>query len=98
LANIQSQKKRNRTNEKRRQKNSQVKSAVRTSAKKLSKALEPGKDVKAVEVTEVETLFLSFVKTIDSAAGKRIYHKNTAARKKSRLMKRINALKKVSAV
>ena len=89
MAHILSQKKRNRQNEKRRIRNSSVKSSIRTAAKKTLKAIN-GKDESA------EALYVKFVKTIDTAVQKGIIHKNTAARKKSRLALKINALKKES--
>jgi small subunit ribosomal protein S20 len=46
-----------------------------------------GKD-KAV----AETAYADFVKLIDTASGKGLYHRNTAARKKSRMHKRLVAL------
>jgi small subunit ribosomal protein S20 len=85
LANIQSQKKRNRQNEKRRLKNSQIRSSIRTSAKNVIKAIE------ANEKDNIPVLFKKFVKRIDTAAAKSIVHHKTAARKKSRLAKRVNA-------
>ena len=88
MANIKQQKKRNRQNEKRRIKNSNVKSTIRTAAKKLVKTIESkeGKDL-----NKIQEYFLNFTKTIDTAAGKGIIKKNTAARKKSRLAKKVNA-------
>mgnify|MGYP001389339487 FL=1 len=88
MANIKQQKKRNRQNEKRRIKNSNVKSTIRTAAKKIVKTIESkeGKDL-----NKIQEYFLNFTKTIDTAAGKGIIKKNTAARKKSRLAKKVNA-------
>jgi len=88
LANIQSQVKRNRQNEKRRIKNSHVRSSIRTANKKVIKALE----AKEADTEEIKSLFNSFVKTIDTAAQKGIVKQNTAARKKSRLAKKVNKL------
>jgi small subunit ribosomal protein S20 len=59
---------------------------VRTSIKAFESAVE--KKDKAV----AETRFADLVKLIDTAAGKGLYHRNTAARKKSRLYKRLTAL------
>ncbi|HNW30386.1 MAG TPA: 30S ribosomal protein S20, partial [Spirochaetota bacterium] len=42
----------------------------------------------------LKTLFVNLQKTVDKAAGAGVVHRNTAARKKSRLAKRINALQK----
>lgn len=88
LANIKQQRKRNRQNEKRRVKNSQVKSTIRTAAKKVIKTLESKESKDPVQLQE---FYASFIKTIDTAAGKGIIKKNTAARKKSRLAKKVNA-------
>jgi small subunit ribosomal protein S20 len=48
--------------------------------------------VSSKEKAAAETQFAEVVKLIDSAAGKGLYHRNTAARKKSRLYKRLTAL------
>ena len=89
MANIASQVKRNRQNEKRRQRNSQAKSAVRTSSKKVIKALE---SKEAVNPDEIRALYKSYVQTVDTVAQKGIIKMNTAARKKSRLAKKVNSL------
>ena len=91
LANIKQQKKRNLQNEKRRIKNSSVKSSIRTAAKKVVKATDL-KDVKETKSTEqIQESYKIFVKIIDTAAGKGIIKKSTAARKKSRLAKKVNS-------
>ena len=89
MANIKSQEKRIKQNEKQRQANSQVKSSIRTATKKVAK-LTDSKDEK--DISLINTQFVRFVKLIDTAARKGIIHKRTAARKKSRLAKRINKL------
>jgi small subunit ribosomal protein S20 len=78
VANIKSQKKRNITNEKAHERNKAVRSEMKQRTKK---ALTTGDDA------DVQAA----VKRIDSAAQKGVIHKNTAARKKSRLMKQVNA-------
>jgi len=88
LANIKSAKKRNRQNEKRRLRNQAVKSSIRSAAKKVIKAVE-SKDERDPE--KIKELYHTYVKTIDNAARKRVVHSNTAARKKSRLAKKVNA-------
>mgnify|MGYP001048589495 CR=1 FL=1 len=78
MANIKSQKKRNITNAKAHERNK----AVRSEMKRRTKtAITTGDeaDVKAA------------IKRIDTAAQKGVIHKNAAARKKSRLLKRVNA-------
>ena len=91
MANIESQKKRNRQTIKRNETNSRVRSSVRTAMKKVNKALE-SKEEKNIE--QIKTDQKKFEKTIDTAARKGIVHKKTAARKKSRMAKKINALQK----
>ncbi len=85
MANIKSAEKRNRQSEKQRQRNSQVKSSIRTAEKKVRKQLE------GQSKGNVPALFKEFVKKIDTAARKGIIHWKTAARKKSRLAKKVNA-------
>lgn len=78
--------KRMRQDEKRRIRNKGVKSAIRTAAKKVVTASEK-KDTAAAKEALAE-----MIKKIDTAAGKGIVKKNTAARKKSRMQKLINKL------
>ncbi|MBN2078548.1 MAG: 30S ribosomal protein S20 [Spirochaetes bacterium] len=87
MAHIRSQIKRNRQNEKRREKNSRVKSSIRTATKKVLKAVEVDANPDAASES-----YAKLVKIIDTAAGAGIVHKNAAARKKSRLAKKLNAL------
>ncbi len=89
MANIKSQEKRNKQNEKRRARNVQVKSSIRTAAKKVEKAVTAKESPEALK-----DLYVKFVSTIDKAAGIGVVHKKTAARKKSRIAKRVNALSK----
>jgi small subunit ribosomal protein S20 len=91
LANIKQQKKRNIQNEKRRVKNSSVKSSIRTAAKKVVKATDL-KDIKEVKNEGmIKESYQNFIKLIDTAASKGIIKKTTAARKKSRLAKKVNS-------
>jgi small subunit ribosomal protein S20 len=85
MANIQSQIKRNRQNEKRRLRNKAVRSELRTRAKSAVSAFETGAENSA------ESLRLA-LKRIDKAAAKGVIHKNQAANRKSRLMKRVAKL------
>lgn len=78
--------KRNRQGEKRRNHNKTVKTAIRSSAKKVAVAAE-GKD-KAT----AETALKDMIKRIDTAARKGIVTKNAAARKKSRMQRLVNSL------
>jgi small subunit ribosomal protein S20 len=81
MANIRSQIKRNRTNEKRRQRNRAVKSELRT---RVKTALSTTGD----EERGDEALRLA-LKKIDKAASKGVIHKNAAARRKSRLVRAV---------
>jgi small subunit ribosomal protein S20 len=85
VANIRSQIKRNRQNERRRLRNKAVRSEMRTRNKSAVTAAELGTE------TSAEQLRLA-VKRIDKAAAKGVLHKNTAANHKSRLMRRINKI------
>jgi small subunit ribosomal protein S20 len=82
VANIKSQIKRNRQNEKRRLRNKSVRAEVRTRSKTAVAAAENGLEDSA------ELLRLA-VKRIDKAAAQGVIHKNTAANHKSRLVRRI---------
>ena len=85
MANIKSQIKRNRQNERRRLRNKAARSEIKTRVKAAVRAAEDAGD------TSVEALQAA-VKRIDKAAAKGIIHKNQAANRKSRLMRRVNAL------
>jgi len=81
VANIKSQIKRNRQNERRRLKNKSVRSEMRTRTKTAVSAIEAGAE-ESVEAIRVA------VKRIDRAAAQGVIHKNQAANRKSRLMRR----------
>ena len=83
MANIKSQIKRNKTNELRRLRNKAVKSELKT---RIKSAVKVGA---AADDTSVAALQLA-QKRLDKAASKGVIHKNQAARRKSRLMKRLN--------
>ena len=85
MANIKSQIKRNRQNEKRRLRNKAVRSELKTRTKRALTAAESGAET---SLDELRTA----VKRIDKAAAKGIIHKNQAANRKSRLMRRIASL------
>ena len=82
MANIQSQKKRNLTNAKRHERNK----AVRTELKTRVKTAEA-----SIGTPQCDDDVNAAIKRIDMAVSKGVMHKNTAARKKSRLMKQVNA-------
>ena len=78
--------KRQRQNETHRMRNRMAKSAVRTEIKKYAEAIRVSdKDTAEKELKQI-------VKMLDTAAGKKIYHKNTVARKKSRLHKMLSTI------
>ena len=82
MANIKSQKKRILTNAKRQERNKAVRSQLKTRVKNADKAATGG-----AEDTD-EHVRLA-VKALDTAAAKGIIHKNQAANRKSKLMKRV---------
>jgi len=71
-----------------RAKNFAVKSSVKTAVRKTVETAAAGK------VEDATTLLAKAASTIDKAASKGILHKNAAARKKSRLAKKVNAAAK----
>ncbi len=83
MANIKSQIKRNKQNEKRRLRNKAVRSELRTRVKSAESAV--GGD-------NADTAARTALSKIDRAASAGVIHKNAAARKKSRLMKRLARL------
>jgi small subunit ribosomal protein S20 len=87
MANIKSQIKRNKTNEKARQRNASAKSACRTAMKKVRLAVE-AKDLAKAE----EALKVAF-RLIDKTVSDGIQHKNTAARQKGELSRLVNSIR-----
>lgn len=86
MANIKSQIKRARTNEKSRSANASYKSAMRTAIKKVEAAC------KANNKEEAVTLLPNAFSYIDASVSKGIQHKNTAARQKAHLQTLVNGL------
>jgi small subunit ribosomal protein S20 len=86
MANTAQARKRARQSERRRQHNSSLRSALRTTIKKVRAAIAAG------DKTAAEAVFQTSVSVIDRIADKDIVHKNTAARHKSRLARQIKAL------
>lgn len=78
--------KRHKQDEKRRIQNKQVKSSVRTAAKRVTVAAH------AKDAVLAESTLKDMIKQIDSAARKGIIKKNAAARKKSRMQRLVNVL------
>ncbi len=91
MANHKSAIKRIRSTARRRARNRVYLSKTRTEVKKARQAIEKGNDVKAA----AEQLRLA-VSQLDKAASKGVIHKNAAARRKSRLMQRLNQLQSAS--
>ena len=83
MANIKSAIKRNRQNEKRRVQNRIYRGAARTYVRKARLSIETG-DVESARQATLEA-----ISALDKAAEKGTIHKNNAARRKSRLMKRL---------
>jgi small subunit ribosomal protein S20 len=79
VANIKSQIKRNRQNERARLRNKSVRSALKTEAKKVQSAIQEG-DAEAASARNRDA-----GRALDRAASKGVIHKRTAARRKSRL-------------
>lgn len=86
MANIKSAKKRILVNKTKADRNKSIRSAVKTSIKKVEAAVT-AKDKEAAAAA-----LQNAISTIDKAASKGVYHKNNAARKVSRLSKAVNAL------
>ena len=84
MANIKSQKKRILTNAKRTERNKSVKSELRTRVKAVRETNGTPESAEALRMA---------VKRLDMAAAKRIIHPKQAARRKSRLMRQLNAAK-----
>ena len=87
MPNIKSAIKRVNVIEKKTLRNNMVKSSYKTAVKKFEQAVESGK------VDEAKILFIDATKKIDQACTKGVIVKNTAARKKSNLAKKLNVAK-----
>ncbi|MCI8484265.1 MAG: 30S ribosomal protein S20 [Lachnospiraceae bacterium] len=86
MANIKSAKKRILVTETRTARNKSIRSAVKTSIKKVEAAIT------ANDKEAAQTALSAAISEISKAASKGVYHKNTAARKVSRLTKAVNKL------
>lgn len=86
MANIKSAKKRILVNKTRAERNKSIRSGVKTAIKKVTAAIEANDKDAAAKALVVATA------TIDKAATKGVYHKNTASRKVSRLAKAVNKM------
>lgn len=85
MANIKSQIKRNKTNEKARLRNKSVKSSLKTAVRKFHEAADAGNP-------EAKTLAAEAGRALDKAASKGVIHPNQAANRKSAVAKRAAAL------
>ena len=90
MANTKSAKKRIRQNEKRRIRNRDVMSRAKTHLKRARVAIDEGKAAESHEAVE------KAVRELDRAVSKGVLHANNAARRKSRLLARLNAMKSVA--
>ncbi|TNM41204.1 30S ribosomal protein S20 [Nocardioides albidus] len=86
MANIKSQIKRNKQNEKRHERNKAVKSGLKTAIRKFREAAESGDKDSAL------TLAREAGKKLDKAASKGVIHKNQAANRKSSIAKQASSL------
>ncbi|HEX2212552.1 MAG TPA: 30S ribosomal protein S20 [Mycobacterium sp.] len=86
MANIKSQEKRIKTNERRRLRNKSVKSSLHTAVRGFREAVESGDKDKAAELLALTN------RKLDKAASKGVIHKNQAANRKSALALAFNKL------
>ncbi|AOT58806.1 MULTISPECIES: 30S ribosomal protein S20 [Streptomyces] len=86
MANIKSQIKRNKTNEKARLRNKAVKSSIKTAIRKAREAAASGDVEKATAAAREAS------RKLDKAASKGVIHKNAAANKKSALASKLAAV------
>ena len=83
MANIKSQIKRNKTNEKARQRNVAVKSALKTAVRRFREAAATG------DAAAATTALQTASKALDKAVSKGVIHKNQAANRKSGMAKKL---------
>ncbi len=86
MANIKSQIKRNRQNEKRRLRNKSVKSSLKTAIRKFHEAAASG------DAEAANTLMRAATRKLDKAASKGVIHKNQAANRKSAIAQKVQSL------
>ncbi len=86
MANIKSQIKRNKQNEKRHERNKAVKTGLKTAVRKFREAAEAGDKEQAAELGR------DAAKKLDKAASKGVIHKNQAANRKSAIAKKAASL------
>ena len=86
MANIKSQIKRNRTNEKARIRNKSVKSSLKTAVRHFREAADAG------DQDGAQAAFATASRQLDKAVSKGVIHSNQAANKKSAMAQRVNSL------
>ena len=86
MANIKSQLKRIKTNEKARQRNKSVRSSLKTAIRRFREAADSGDKNKAAELAR------SASRALDKAASKGVIHNNSAANKKAAMASRTNKI------
>ena len=86
MANIKQQKKRVLTNEKRRVRNKSIRSATRTEIRKFRQAVESGDKAAAEAQLRVAS------RKLDKAVTKGVFHRNSAANKKSNMARALNKM------
>ena len=86
MANIKSQIKRNKQNEKAHERNKAVKTGLKTAVRKFREAAESG------DAAEAQALAKDAAKKLDKAASKGVIHKNQAANRKSAINKKAASL------
>ncbi|MET7637909.1 30S ribosomal protein S20 [Streptomyces sp. NPDC005438] len=86
MANIKSQIKRIKTNEKARQRNKAVKSELKTAIRRVREAVAAGDAEKATVAAREAS------RKLDKAASKGVLHKNNAANKKSAIARKVHSL------
>ena len=86
MANSPQARKRARQNIRRNEHNAGLRSAFRTAIKKVLKAIKDG------DKNQAQAVYLESIRVIDRVADKKAYHKNKAARHKSRLSAAIKAM------
>jgi small subunit ribosomal protein S20 len=86
VANIKSQIKRNKQNEKRRLRNKAVKSSLKTAIRKFNETSATG------DVESATTLMRAAARQLDKAASKGVIHKNQAANRKAAIAKKLAGL------
>jgi small subunit ribosomal protein S20 len=86
VANIKSQIKRNKQNEKRHERNKAVKTGLKTAVRKFREAADAGDAAQAQELAK------DAAKKLDKAASKGVIHKNQAANRKSAIAKKAASL------